>query len=529
MTEFLVYLPDPYGVGGSKYAIASSTGIVPVTAPNVSQAIDVAVTYDAMTLVDDLRRSGGSPPRVLIDVGEAIRLVCGLSKSDGGEQRWSFWKRAKSHFNSPSDWRRAQALHEGREFHPTGEDLIVAFGLVANALTSLWREVEGSLITHGEAERFYEVEIPVAQIFYHRQFRGVPVDKVRISAALEEASTAKYEAYREVAKALKISATGLTYWNIGQHLPRTDVPTIHEQIEGYALRDQLKLAVHTSTFAKSFTDYQGASRDVAVLTRLSDAEERVYPVFHPFGTVSGRILVSDPYLQELRRRFRSVIAAEDGCSLVYFDYSQFEPGVMASLSGDADLTRLYNTGDVYTALSESLFGSGVSRDLAKKVFLAFSYGMSASGISSLVAGKNVDEISRLKIERAVTAFFEQFREVGKFKAQSEINLSRNGYVKSVLGNHRRRSQGGSLSSKEKRWALSHAVQATASLVFKKSLIEIEREFGRDSMMLPMHDAILMQFANGDIAEASKRVSQIMETAFLEICPQLKVRVTSGHF
>ncbi|MND68783.1 DNA polymerase I, thermostable [compost metagenome] len=529
MTEFLVYFPDPYGVGGSKYAIASPTGIVPVAAQNISQAIDVAITYDAMTLVDDLRRSGGSLPRVLIDMGEAIRLVCGLAKSDGGEQRWSFWKRAKSHFGSPSDWRRAQALHEGRELHPPEEDLIATFGLVANAVTSLWREVEELLITHGEVARFYEVEVPVAQIFYHRQFKGLPIDKARISAALEEASVAKYEAYREVATTLQISATGLTYWNIGQHLPRTDVPAIEEQIEGYALRDQLKLAVHTSTFAKSFTEYQAASRDVAVLTRLSDADERVHPVFHPFGTVSGRILVSDPYLQEMRRRFRSVIASEDGHSLVYFDYSQFEPGIMASLSEDVDLIRLYNTGDVYSALSTSLFGSGVSRDLAKKVFLAFSYGMSASGISSLVAGKNADETSRLKIERAVTAFFEQFRGVRKFKADAETNLSRNGYVKSVLGNHRRRAQRGALSHKEKRWALSHAVQSTASLIFKKSLIEIDKEFGTDSMLLPMHDAILMQLGNNQIEEASDRVSQIMEAAFVEICPQLKVRVTNGQF
>lgn len=369
----------------------------------------------------------------------------------------------------------------------------------------------------------------MAQVFYSRQFKGVPIDGQLIDAAIREASHIKYDAYREVAEALKVSPTGLTYWNVSQYLEKTDAPEIGGKVEGYALRDQLKLAADVSCFSKSFTEYQSASRDVTVLTRLSGVHGRVHPMFHPMGTISGRILVSDPHLQELRRRFRGTISAEAGFEIAYFDYSQFEPGIMASVSNDETLIELYNTGDVYAALSQHIFGSNLYRDVSKKIFLAFSYGMSAEGISALVVGKNGDQSRRTEVETAVNRFFSQFHSLTQFKADAEHQLQRDGSVCSLLGNHRRRNRDGVLNAKEKRWALSHKIQGTASLIFKRALLAIEREFGHDAIILPMHDAIVMQFHTAVASEASEMVQTLMKAAFVEHCPQLKVKVTAGKF
>ncbi|MBZ5759678.1 hypothetical protein LAV84_05485 [Rhizobium sp. VS19-DR104.2] len=530
MTErVLVYLPDPYGVGNSKYAIADVNGIEFVDGTCLPEIVDEAVTYDVMTLVDDLRRSGGALPARLIDVGEAIRLSVGVSKSDGGEQKWSLWKRLKPHFNKVTDWKLAQSLHEGRALHPDAEELISCLGMLANAITSLWAAMKKELSANGESDRFFSVEVPVAQIFYNRQFKGVPIDTNSTRAAIQKASATKYDAYREVADALEVSPTGLSYWNISPHLKNTDVPKIGEKIEGYALRDQLKLAADISVFAKSFTEYQSASRDVAVLTRLSDADGRVHPIFHPMGTISGRILVSDPHLQELRRSLRGSIAADDGFEIAYFDYSQFEPGIMASISEDEKLIYLYNSGDVYSALSNEIFGSAENRNLSKKIFLAFSYGMSAEGIAALVVGKNTDPSKRAEIEAAIRRFFSQFHSLAEFKLASEKRLAVDGRVSSLLGNYRHRNRDGELTGKERRWSLSHAVQGTASLIFKRALLSIAHEFGNDAVILPMHDAVVMQLPSGSLPDMSGKVQRLMETAFVEHCPRLTVKVTAGKF
>lgn len=529
MTEYLVYVPDPYGVGNARFAIATSTTIDIVPAGELNTRLEAAVTYDAGTLIDNLRREGARPPRVLIDIGEAIRLKVGLSKSDGGEQKWDFWKQLKSHFNTAADWRRAKALHEGRELLPAPQELLAILGGFANALNSLWVKVQTELDAAAESQRFWEIEVPVAQIFYERQLRGIAIESTKASAALNGATDAKYDAYRSIADILQISPTGLTYWNVQKLLSGTDAPALDGNIEGYALRDQLKLASEWSQFARSFTEYQSASRDVSVLTRLLDASERVYPTFHPFGTISGRILVSDPFLQELRRRFRSVLIADEGRGITYFDYSQFEPGVMASLSGDEDLLDLYNSGDVYSALSTCIFGSIHHRDLAKKVFLAFSYGMSAFAISNLIADGKSGSPGREAIEHSVLEFFGRFQRLVAFRVDAERRLADSGHAVGAFGNHRRRTRKGPLTAKEKRWAMSHIIQSTASVIFKRALISIEREYGRDAMLLPMHDAIVMQFPAPVSDEASVRVSEIMKASFLECCPDLNVRVTVGPF
>lgn len=156
MTEkLLVYLPDPYGVGNAKYALADTNGIELVAGEDLALVADVVVTYDVAILIDDLRRSNASLPRMLIDIGEAVRLAVGISKADGGEQKWGLWKRARRHFNTAADWRLAQSLHEGRELHPSGPALLSTLGMMANAFIALWAETKTLLFTNGERERFF--------------------------------------------------------------------------------------------------------------------------------------------------------------------------------------------------------------------------------------------------------------------------------------------------------------------------------------------------------------------------------------
>ena len=363
MTEqFVIYLPDPFGVNASVYAVATRTNLL-LLEPLEIRADVKTISYELPVLIDDLRRNNVPLPGDIIDISEAIRLSIGISKADGGEQKWGFWKRIKTHFGSAPAWRQARDIFEGRATRPEGDELMAVVGGLANAVVKLWVDIQALLDSSQELRRFFEVEVPVAQIFYQRQFDGIAIAPDKIAKMLEIAASEKYISYRKIADILDVSPTGLNYWNIQRYLGDTDVPILDDDVNGYSLRDRLRMASEKSVFAQAFTEYMDASRDVSVLTRLADANHRVFPVFHPCGTISARILVSDPHIQELRKRFRHVVAGDEGMDLVYFDYSQFEPGIMASLSGDKSLIDLYNQGDVYAALSIALFGDASSRDL----------------------------------------------------------------------------------------------------------------------------------------------------------------------
>ena len=98
---------------------------------------------------------------------------------------------------------------------------------------------------------------------------------------------------------------------------------------------------------------------------------RCYPVFFGFGTITSRVTVREPSLQNLRKTNRSVISADPKKKLLYVDYSQFEAGILASLSEDPLLISLYNT-DIYEDLAHNVLGDA-SKRADTKVFILSVY------------------------------------------------------------------------------------------------------------------------------------------------------------
>lgn len=284
---FLLYRPDPFGVGLSRYALANSSDLRFVLPSEIAELSEDIFTYDTSTLIEDLRRNNTSPPRAMIDLGDAIRLSTGISKADGGESKWSFWRRIRRHFQSELNWKSFCALHESRSTVETaGDDEL--FSELAKACCDLWRELKSELESKDEIARFLKIEVPVSRIFHQRQFHGIAIDVQHVKRCLQSASREKYESYRVVADQIDVSPTGLNYWNVSEHLPSLERSYIDDAATGYKLRDQLKMSTDRSTFARSFTDFMDATRDVDVLTRLSSSEGRTFPTFHSIGTISSR-------------------------------------------------------------------------------------------------------------------------------------------------------------------------------------------------------------------------------------------------
>ncbi|MBK3776252.1 hypothetical protein GAY31_19195 [Azospirillum brasilense] len=526
----LAYLPDPFSVRGEAFWIVRPDGVShALTAEQVSSYDEPIATYDLPALVDELHRRDCQPPKHPIDVGEALRLMVGTPRDEGGERRWDIWRRLKAYFPSIEEAQSFEAVAKSQAPRPEEPKLSSLLETAAKAVQQLWYHVHASLTAAGELERFLQVEVPVQAIFAHRQGAGIAINRTAASELLLHLRDEKYDAYQRVAQALGVSPTGLTFWNISSYLARTDAGHLADITDGGRLREAFKIASFHSKFARDFLQFADATRDEVILRRAAGIEGRVYPTFAVIGTVSGRILVSDPYLQQLRRRYRGLIAADQGKRLAYLDYAQFEPGILAFLSGDDRLIQAYGEADLYTALSQEVFGTEEMRPLAKRMFLAFCYGMSSEGIARLVAGP-ADQKALLAFQNAVEKFFSAFPGLTTYRKEAEHALMRDGSAGSLLGNRRHRTSSGALSSKERRWAVNQPVQSTASLIFKEAAIALEQTFGKDSILLPMHDAVLMQFEDNGAFEANKRVAiDIMRAAFARRCPGINSRVTAGLF
>jgi DNA polymerase I len=528
---FLAYLPDPFAVGRSAFLVLPAEGEPARVEASELVGLDAPiVSIDASALIEELLRLGQSLPNTLIDFTEALKLLSGTSKKDGGERQWEPWP----HLIAASPERRAisrfrEAFHNAALLHPDEVTPTLEGG--AKALKAAWVTVVDELKEAGELDRFFNVEVPVAQIFYNRQYRGIAVSGRRVKEAHESAKREKYQAYIRVAEQTQVSPTGMSFKNVDRYIDKTDAAYLRFAADFATIEDYFRMASEFSTFARDFVSYVRADRDLRVLSRLF-ARERAYPRYHPHGTVTSRVLVSDPYLQQLRRKYRQVVVADAGLGLTYLDFRQFEPGILAGLSQDKNLIEDYNSQDLYTSLASSLFGQDIvdgSRDLAKKMFLGFCYGMTKEHIAKVVAGPQSDEQEQAQVQERVVSFFGRYSALETFKSAIESQLFENGYVETALGNRRYRVRKGSLSSEERRWAISQTIQGNASLIFKEALIGIAKKFGEDVILLPMHDAILLQFEKGSVRQKAAEASVIMKEAFTARFANVKPKISVERF
>ena len=120
-------------------------------------------------------------------------------------------------------------------------------------------------------------------------------------------------------------------------------------------------------------------------------DSRVRASTNMFGTVTGRASPSSakhPF--SASKWARNFIKPQIGSWLVYIDYSSQEPGVMGYLSGDENLIKAYQSGDIYihTAKLFNMVPDNATkqthpeeRGIFKVLYLANSYGQGPVAIS----------------------------------------------------------------------------------------------------------------------------------------------------
>ena len=288
----LAYVPDPFAVQTSRFLIRKPSGeCLHVNARELSYFPTRLLTYDMPALIDDLRRLKHPPPAQILDIGDALRLLVGQPKDEGGEKQWNIWPVLKRRFANHLDADRFERLALSRESRPDPEELSRLLEAAGAALTDLWESLVSRLKRQGEYERLTTVEWPLQSAFAYRQFEGVRVDAAGASTLLQRISAEKYAAYRRVAEHLNKSPTGLNYWNVQAHLSDTDVAYLVDLDPGGQLQSALEMASTASPFAKAFVSLMKAGRDASIVRRALGGSDHLFPIFQVLGKRGVRTAV----------------------------------------------------------------------------------------------------------------------------------------------------------------------------------------------------------------------------------------------
>lgn len=267
---------------------------------------------------------------------------------------------------------------------------------------------------------------------------------------------------------------------------------------------------------------------------------RLHTRFNQTATATGRLSSSDPNLQNipvrtpLGQRIRRAFVAEEGWVLVALDYSQIELRVLAHLSGDENLIRVFQEGrDIHTQTASWMFGvppeavDPLMRRAAKTINFGVLYGMSAHRLSGELA---------IPYEEAVAFIERYFQSYPKVRAWIEKTLEegrRRGYVETLFGRRRYvpdlNARVKSVREAAERMAFNMPVQGTAADLMKLAMVRLFPLLPGVGarMLLQVHDELLLEAPKERAEEVARLAREVMEGVWPLAVP-LEVEVGIGE-
>jgi len=259
----------------------------------------------------------------------------------------------------------------------------------------------------------------------------------------------------------------------------------------------------------------GKSKTVAKRALLLNG--RIHTDFIQYGAETGRFSSRNPNLQNVPnpriangKAIRNLFVPPEGYQLVVADYSQIEPRILSSFSGDRVLCQNYLDGvDIYTTIGDTV---GVDRSGAKTLVLGMMYGIGPEKIATSigVSGKEARDL--------LDNFARKFPSITKYKRQVVAETRRRGPVPYALTYMNRRRYLPDMLSREigkragaERQAFNTVIQGSAADLIKLAMVRAEGLLpDKAAMILTIHDELVTVAPKEVIEEAAAAIREAME-------------------
>ena len=280
---------------------------------------------------------------------------------------------------------------------------------------------------------------------------------------------------------------------------------------------------------RELTKLKGTYVDALPLL-VNPATGRVHTSFNQTGTVTGRVSSDNPNLQnipvrtETGRQIRRAFVAPPGHHLLAVDYSQVELRILAHVSGDETLIQAFLDGqDIHRATAAAVNNIPVEevtydqRRFAKSVNFGLMYGMGAYRLA------RDSDLTLSQAEDFIKRYFERFPRVRAYLEETKIRAADQGYLETLSGRRRyfpelqQTGKGRSMArQRAERQAINMPIQGTAADIMKLAMIHVHQELQAQHpdarMLLQVHDELVIEVADDQIAAVATLVQATMEAA-----------------
>jgi DNA polymerase-1 len=262
----------------------------------------------------------------------------------------------------------------------------------------------------------------------------------------------------------------------------------------------------------------------ALQQQINPATERVHTSFSLAVAQTGRLSSTDPNLQNIPirsehgRRIRHAFVAPPGFVVMSADYSQIELRLAAHMADVPQLRDAFAKGDdIHNLTAEELFGT-VDRDTrakAKTINFAILYGISAFGLSGRLG------VDRGEAQAIIDRYFDRFPGVKNYIAETVAQVREKGFVTTLFGRktHLPGIKGKTVGERQgaERQAINAPIQGTSADIIKRAMARIPEALAdagldRVRMLLQVHDELVFEVPEEDVAAARPLIERVMATA-----------------
>jgi len=490
---YFTYQKDFSERGRDRYFIYDGEAFNEVSSRNVVELDCFVVTHDFWLISSSLFKENERLPSKVIDVVLLSKIAIGVKSLDGDVQPWDISKTIKLLFQVGDDFDNYMDMYYRRK-----ELVCDVYMLFSHKLAEYFEQLSVLASNSGEIERFYSLELPVFNKLTFSACRGIRVDN---SAVREHKGNLKLDFYRQ----LKLFAEKhkVLYELPSEGDVREKLFKLGYNVQDYSLEFLLEFLPSRDGYSDDLRSLRKTNKAYRIFNSISCDDNRLRPIVESHWTSTSRIYHKSPNLQNISRKYRNIFAADEGMSLCYVDYDQFEVGIMAAISSDPIIKDIYENGDAYSDLAVRLFSDEGMRETAKILFLSYVYGMSLENIIS-----SVKELGgKTKNAREYFSCFSVFE---AWKESVNNEFLRNGRISTISANYLNRCSNVELTDKEKRTSVNHVIQGTATYIFKRALLELS-ELDGVQILIPMHDAVLFQHTNQVEPDSAIKVFQDVMT------------------
>ncbi|WP_093225104.1 DNA polymerase I [Sphingomonas sp. NFR15] len=262
----------------------------------------------------------------------------------------------------------------------------------------------------------------------------------------------------------------------------------------------------------------------ALQAQINPETGRVHTSYSLTGAQTGRLSSTDPNLQnipirtEIGRQIRDAFVAEDGNVILAADYSQIELRLAAHMADVPQLRDAFASGaDIHSLTAQELFGE-VNRDTrgrAKTINFAILYGISRWGLAGRL------DVTADEAQAMIDRYFDRFPGIRNYIAATTEFVREKGYTETLFG---RKTHFPRITSKvqherqgAERAAINAPIQGTSADIIKRAMARMgpalaEAGLGHVRMLLQVHDELVFELPEGDVAAARPVIERVMASA-----------------